>query len=170
MKDAAAASIWGSKAGNGVIVITTKKGKYNEPLKLSFNTNFTVTDKPDVFYPRNFLNAAGFIEIEQFLFSKGFYDNTISNTTSFAGLTPVVEILAKKRNGQLAAADADKQIAALQQLDVRNDIAKYVYQKSFNQQYAVNLRGGNNIHSYNTLTLFIFNLYNNLFLSYYING
>ena len=148
LKDAAAASIWGSKAGNGVIVITTKKGKYNEPLKLSFNTNFTVTDKPDVFYPRNFLNAAGFIEIEQFLFSKGFYDNTISNTTSFAGLTPVVEILAKKRNGQLAAADADKQIAALQQLDVRNDIAKYVYQKSFNQQYAVNLRGGNNIHSY----------------------
>jgi TonB-linked SusC/RagA family outer membrane protein len=148
LKDAAAASIWGSRAGNGVIVITTKKGKYNEPLKVSFNTNFTVSNKPDVFYPRNFLNSASFIEIEQFLFSKGFYDNTISNTTTFVGLTPVVEILAKKRSGLLSATDADNQIAALQQLDVRNDIAKYVYQKSFNQQYSVSMRGGNNTHSY----------------------
>src|SRR5690606_18858287 len=29
LKDAAAASIWGVRAGNGVIVITTKKGKFN---------------------------------------------------------------------------------------------------------------------------------------------
>src|SRR5690606_685510 len=28
LKDAAASSIWGTKAGNGVIVITTKKGKF----------------------------------------------------------------------------------------------------------------------------------------------
>ena len=30
LKDAAAASIWGARAGNGVIVITTKKGRYNQ--------------------------------------------------------------------------------------------------------------------------------------------
>src|SRR5690606_31818578 len=31
LRDAAAASIWGARAGNGVIVITTKKGKYGLP-------------------------------------------------------------------------------------------------------------------------------------------
>ncbi len=148
LKDAAAASIWGSRAGNGVIVITTRKGKYNEPLKLSFNSNFTISNKPDLFYPRNFLPAAGFIDLEQFLFNKGFYDNNLSNTTNFPGLTPVIEILAKKRSGQLSATDADAQIAALQKTDVRNDFTKYVYQKSFNQQYSLQMRGGNNTHSY----------------------
>ena len=32
LKDAAAASIWGVRAANGVIVITTKKGKKNQPV------------------------------------------------------------------------------------------------------------------------------------------
>ncbi|WP_197086183.1 TonB-dependent receptor plug domain-containing protein [Sphingobacterium sp. IITKGP-BTPF85] len=39
LKDAAAASIWGAQSGNGVIVITTKKGRFNQPLQL----NLTVT-------------------------------------------------------------------------------------------------------------------------------
>lgn len=51
LKDAAAASIWGARAGNGVIVITTKKGKFNTPAKLSFNSNLSLGSKPDVFYP-----------------------------------------------------------------------------------------------------------------------
>ncbi len=148
LKDAAAASIWGSRAGNGVIVITTKKGRYNEPLKVTFNSNLTISNKPDLLYSRSFLNSQGFIEIEQFLFNKGFYDATLNNTTTFTGVTPVVEILAKKRNGQLSATAADAQLAALQQIDVRDDFEKYVYQKTLNQQYAINLRGGNNTHSF----------------------
>jgi TonB-dependent SusC/RagA subfamily outer membrane receptor len=39
LKDAAAASIWGARAGNGVIVITTKKGRLNERTKVDFNSS-----------------------------------------------------------------------------------------------------------------------------------
>jgi len=42
LKDAAAASIWGTRAGNGVIVITTKRGKYNQPVQVSLNTNVNI--------------------------------------------------------------------------------------------------------------------------------
>ncbi|MGJ1538029.1 TonB-dependent receptor plug domain-containing protein [Sphingobacterium multivorum] len=35
LKDGAAASIWGARAGNGVIVITTKKGQYGQKDQLS---------------------------------------------------------------------------------------------------------------------------------------
>src|SRR5690606_5681125 len=35
LKDAAAASIWGVRSGNGVIVITTKKGQLNQPVRLN---------------------------------------------------------------------------------------------------------------------------------------
>lgn len=36
LKDAASASIYGSRASNGVILITTKKGKYDSPLRVNF--------------------------------------------------------------------------------------------------------------------------------------
>lgn len=42
LKDAAAASLYGSRAANGVIVITTKKGKNGET-ELTFNTEFGLT-------------------------------------------------------------------------------------------------------------------------------
>lgn len=37
LKDAAATSIYGNRAANGVIVINTKRGKYNSPMRFSYN-------------------------------------------------------------------------------------------------------------------------------------
>jgi TonB-linked SusC/RagA family outer membrane protein len=44
LKDASAASIYGSRAANGVIIITTKKGKLGAP-KLSYNAFYGVQNK-----------------------------------------------------------------------------------------------------------------------------
>lgn len=41
LKDAASASIYGSRAANGVIVITTKKGKKNDKINVDFNAGVT---------------------------------------------------------------------------------------------------------------------------------
>lgn len=41
LKDAASASIYGSRAANGVIIITTKQGKKGDKLKVDFSTNLT---------------------------------------------------------------------------------------------------------------------------------
>ena len=41
LKDAASASIYGSRASNGVIIITTKKGKKADKVKVDFSTNLT---------------------------------------------------------------------------------------------------------------------------------
>lgn len=45
LKDAAATAIWGSRASNGVIVITTKKGQKGN-VKVSYANNFKVSAKP----------------------------------------------------------------------------------------------------------------------------
>src|SRR5690606_25279249 len=50
LKDAASASVWGALAGNGVIVINTKKGRYGQPLNVSFNSNVRMTALPDLYY------------------------------------------------------------------------------------------------------------------------
>ena len=41
LKDAASASIYGSRASNGVIIITTKKGKKADKVKIAFSANLT---------------------------------------------------------------------------------------------------------------------------------
>ena len=44
LKDAAAASIYGARAANGVIVYTTKRGARNKKLRVDYNGMFGVTD------------------------------------------------------------------------------------------------------------------------------
>lgn len=46
MKDAAAAAIYGSRAANGVVIITTKKGRYNQHPLLSANVSHTFILQP----------------------------------------------------------------------------------------------------------------------------
>ncbi|WP_426486601.1 SusC/RagA family TonB-linked outer membrane protein [Flavobacterium sp. 2] len=64
LKDASATAIYGSRASNGVIIITTKKGKAGD-IKVSYNGNFQVsevTQKVDALSSgqfRDFVNANG---------------------------------------------------------------------------------------------------------------
>jgi len=146
LKDAAASSIWGTRAGNGVIVITTKKAKLNQPLRVELNSNITIGNKPDLFYYNN-ISSSDFIDAEQFLYSKGYYNSQI-NSTARTPLSPVVELLIKKANGSMPAAEADARINTYRTHDTRDDFNRYMYRQMINQQYAVTLRGGTNKATY----------------------
>jgi TonB-dependent starch-binding outer membrane protein SusC len=147
LKDAAAASIWGARAGNGVIVITTKKGRYNQRMKVSFNASVTVGDRPNVFYSKQFLNSNDFINVEDSLFTYGYFASYLTNP-GFPAVSPVVALLNAAANGQVSTASAESQIDAYRNNDVRNDYEKYIYQKSVNQQYALTMRGGTDNFTY----------------------
>ncbi|SHN45440.1 SusC/RagA family TonB-linked outer membrane protein [Chitinophaga sp. CF418] len=146
LKDAAAASIWGARSGNGVIVITTKKGSLRTAPAINLNANLTIGNKPDLFYSRG-LGPADYIELERFLFSRNFYDSSISSA-QMPALTPAVELMVLNRAGKLSNADLETQLNALKAHDVRNDMLKYLYQNSSNQQYALNISGGTNQQRY----------------------
>ncbi|MEE1946430.1 SusC/RagA family TonB-linked outer membrane protein [Pedobacter sp. KR3-3] len=148
LKDAASASIWGARAGNGVIVITTRKGRLNQPLSITLNANLTIGEKPDLYYSHGFLNAGEYIDIEKQLFDLGYFNADITNTTTRPPLSPVVEILLRKRNGQLTDAQATALIDPYRSIDVRDDFSKYMYRTSASQQYALNLTGGSDKATY----------------------
>lgn len=148
LKDAAAASIWGASAGNGVIVITTKKGNYQQPTHISFSSTFITGDKPDLYKDRNFMSSSDFISVEKFLFSKGFYNGTLSNTYTFPVVSPVVEILAQQRDGTISDEKANAEINALSNYDVRSDYLKYLYRRSSTQQYSLGISGGSDKMNY----------------------
>ena len=132
LKDAAAASIWGARAGNGVIVITTKKGLFNSKTKVNFNSNVTIGNRPDQFYQSQ-ISTSDYIEIEKLLYSQGYY-NAAQSSFSKPTLTPVVEML-------IAGSDPSE-IEKLKQYDVRDDYDKYLNRYMLNQQYSVNINGG----------------------------
>jgi len=150
LKDAASASIWGARAGNGVIVITTKKGKLNTPFKLSFSQNTSIGAKPDEFFKDRITNA-DYIDIQTQLFNEKFYNTLEQNdllNTAHSHLPTLVEILILKRDGKITDAEAQERINRLKGYDIRSDISKYLDQRSLNQQYSLNISGGGEQHSY----------------------
>jgi TonB-linked SusC/RagA family outer membrane protein len=147
LKDAAAASIWGVKSGNGVIVITTKKGKKGQPMAIEANVSTTLSQKQDLYYSRNFLPSSDFIPVEQNLFNKGYYDAQLTDPAQ-PPVSPIVQALANVRNGITSQSEADDLINANKKIDVRHQLSKYFYQQALTQRYAVNIRGGSDKTAY----------------------
>lgn len=44
LKGASAAALWGSRAANGVLVITTKQGKLNQKMQVSFSSTYSIDE------------------------------------------------------------------------------------------------------------------------------
>jgi TonB-linked SusC/RagA family outer membrane protein len=139
LKDAAATSIWGARGGNGVLVITMKKGKFNQPPQVSFNTSFTMAGKADL-YSVPQLSSSEFIEVQTYLYGKGYYGFAVPNPGDV--ISPLVRILNQQRNNLISSGEAERQIAELRKIDIRDDLTRYTQDNTLNQQYNLSLRGG----------------------------
>jgi len=145
LKDAAASSIWGSRAGNGVIVITTHKGEFDQKPMINIASNLTIGNRPDLFYKPQLSNGQ-FIEVEQFLFDKGAYNTIINN--GFGSLSPAVEVMLANRKGTISAGQKSEMLDAIALHDNREDLEMYFYRPSLNQQYQLSVNGGGSQHKY----------------------
>lgn len=138
LKDAAAASIWGARAGNGVIVITTKKGKVQEP-RIEVVTNVGLGSKPNLFYDPRYIPSKDLIELEVELFKKGIYKK--NDWTEFS---PVVDLLFSENDPNII----NSKLESWKDYDIRKDAGKYLYRQSYNQQFAFSIRGGAEKNTY----------------------
>lgn len=145
LKDAAAASIWGARSGNGVIVITTKKGNYNSKTVVNFTSNVTLTERPQL-SKMPIITPSDAVAYERKRFNAGYfneYDDVYPAANEFPIVSPAVEILLAGRRGELSQAEVDQQLSNLSRHDLRDDISRYLTQNSLNQQYNISLKGGN---------------------------
>lgn len=146
LKDAAAASIWGVRAGNGVIVMTSKKGKLNHSPVVSLNTNITIQEKPNIdAIPQ--ISSADYVALERTLFNNGSYDLYL-NFLPYIVQSPVIDILDKERSGGITHANAETQLAELSAIDYKKDYKKYFLRNQTNQQYNLSVNGGNSHDQY----------------------
>lgn len=147
LKDAAASSIWGARAGNGVIVITTKSGAKNQPIQVSINSNYSVSSIPDLYYNKNFISARDFIELEKTLFDAGVYTAREADLNKPV-LSPVVETLIRLRDNMITPSEAEVYFEQLAKNDIRRDATDYLYRNARNQQNALSISGGGANHSF----------------------
>lgn len=150
LKDASASSIWGIRSGNGVIVIKTKKGNFNQRFNISVNSNITIGEKPDLFY-MPLLSSREVIGVQRQMFADSIfneYDDLYPSIGYFPSIPYAIELLLSVRKGNLTQMEADKILQNLENHDVRNDLNKYFLRNSVSQQYALNFAGGTQTFNY----------------------
>lgn len=145
LRDAAAASIWGVRAGNGVIVITTKKGRANQPTQISVNGNLTFGTKPNLFYLPQ-ISSADLVDLEEFLYQQGYYHAKLDDNVAYPLVSQVAELL---NDPMISESEKQIRLESLKGSDLRDDLANYFYHPSIKQQYALAIRGGSERHQYN---------------------
>jgi TonB-linked SusC/RagA family outer membrane protein len=112
LKDASATAVYGSRAANGVIILTSKKGKYDEKPSITVTAQYGISkstgDHADMMNAEQWLNLQELITPayktdEQFQAMKNYYvKNGISTDWSdvfFGGSAPTTEINASVRGG-----------------------------------------------------------------------
>lgn len=143
LKDAAASSIWGAKGGNGVIVITTKKGAFNRPVRANFNTSMTVLADP-TFSEYDNISASDHVALERELFSRGYYASQ-ENSLARVPLSPAVELLILFRDSKISRAQLDQQLGQLSNQDIVQNYREAFLSRGINSQHYMDLGGGSSV-------------------------
>ena len=73
LKDASATSVYGARALNGVIVVTTKQGQRETPLKVNYSTENSVRLRPN-YGQYDLLNSQETMALYQEMEEKGYFD------------------------------------------------------------------------------------------------
>lgn len=151
LKDAAAAAIYGARASNGVIVVTTKRGLADK-LTVEFNADFTVHDGRN-YDDLGYCSASELIELEQANFnwiaSRPDDWSDLNNTWQRQGglWKPLNQLMMRRQLGLVSDADFKSQVAAWSLNDYMNDWQDYMEHTRFQQEYNLSLRNRGNVLS-----------------------
>lgn len=150
LKDAAAASIYGVRASNGVIVIETKRGKAGKAV-FNLNSSLAMQPKPDFAYLK-YMGAAELVQLQRNLF---YFGNPSSEDydQGYFKMNPTQEILFKGprpgvTNPALSQQQVDEQLLALGAYDNLNDYGQLFYQNRLARNINFDVSGGSESNTY----------------------
>ncbi len=149
LKDAAAASIWGVRAANGVIVIDTKKGRERLTPSINFTTSYTTYGKPRFDY-LPLANSADIINWDEEVINKNL--NLYNPLTAAPALrfykSDAAELVYRLRAGQLDSAAYKSARAQLSAINGYDQYQRYLLQNANAQNYNLSVSGGSGPHTY----------------------
>ena len=146
LKDAAATAIYGARAANGVIVITTKNGKVGKT-HVNFNAKMSFSPKTDI-SRLNLLNSAQKIDLELALLTSDYtyrqHKGGVAEILSSFGETSAYQ------QGGWNALSSETQAAINHLRGINTDWNDILFRNVFNQEYNVSVSGGSDRADYYT--------------------
>lgn len=143
LKDATAASIYGARAANGVIVVTTKKGK-GQGVSVNFNVDQFITQKPDI-AKMHYASTSDLIDYEIDVYNKerSRYANTESLFNYYGKLgsgslkyySPLYDLFRKESIGTINQQERDATINTWRNNDYIKEFTDNVWQNETRQRY-----------------------------------
>ena len=146
LKDAAATAIYGARAANGVIIITTKKGRRNQATRVNVSASLFVTDRPNL-DKLNLKNASQKVDLELALAANG----RLNYLSGMGGVARILDQAGERAalvGGGFSALSPETQSAINALRKNGTDWGKEIYQVALNQQYSISISGGGNKASY----------------------
>lgn len=150
LKDAAASAIYGSRAANGVIVVTTKRGQAGR-MKVNYSNNFTWSFRPQ--RDLSLMNSAEKLAWEQELwdeFSAAKYEKSLTDNSV---IFPVIGVVGQIRAGvgEFASmagntAAQNDYIESLKGIDT--DWYDVLFRNAFSHNHHLSLSGGSDRYTY----------------------
>ena len=154
LKDAAAAAIYGARASNGVIVITTKRAK-EDRLSIDFNADLVISEKQD-YSNYNWASAADIIQLEKNNFNAMLNEDSdliqqqldAMNGGRIYTQSQVMRLLLRNHEGTLSDADLNATLDRLSRNDYRKEWRDAHDRTQITQQYNLGIRvKGNKLSS-----------------------
>lgn len=142
LKDASATAIYGTRAANGVIVITTKKGRIGKP-SVSFSTSLGFTGRP--YYSQyNLMNSKERIQVSKEVVAAGYLYSSTPYHTGYEGA--LMDLYDKT----ITQSEFNALVAKYETMNT--DWLKLLCQNALNQDYSLSVSGGNdNINYYTSI-------------------
>ncbi|MBL1410320.1 SusC/RagA family TonB-linked outer membrane protein [Sphingobacterium faecale] len=140
LKDGAATALYGTRAANGVISITTKKGAYNTK-NINLSTALSVGVKPNV-GEFNLMNSAQEMQLYKEVYDRGYFSN--ANWPTFTGAFTETYRQLALRNITLDEAYEELNRSA----KANTDWFDVLFRNNLVQEHNLSFSGGGDKHTY----------------------
>lgn len=152
LKDASATALYGARALNGVVVITTKSGRREMPTKISYTMNQSIRVRP-MYSQFDILNSQGTMEILKEMERKGFLSPSSVVQSESGGVYYImydrINTYDPATGKFLLENTPEARNKFLQQYELGNtNWFKTLFRETVTQSHSVSFRGGGKNNSY----------------------
>ena len=141
LKDAAASSIYGALAANGVIVITTKQGKDNG-VRVNVNADWYISTKPN-FKSMHYASTSDIIDYETKVYNARVASSgsvrTLFDTYGNNYYSPLYQLYRDQAESRISQADVDNTLSQWRQNDFYSQYRDLAWRTAVTQRYNISL-------------------------------
>lgn len=144
LKDASAASIYGVRSSNGVIVVKTKSGKKGK-VHIDYSNTLSFRGLPDRDY-LNKMSSAELVDFQKAMF--GYRSGDYNGIDPRKAMNDVYRILYDRKGGVISEEEMEKQLDVYRNRDRYAGMDAFLNKVRFDQQHNLSVSGGSDRYTY----------------------